>query len=107
MVKPKRFYMQELATAGSAQTLFTVPTGHTYTIKQIILCSLDEGEKATGVTFTYNNGTTDLVLIGHVQAPRYDSVVLDLDVALAAGSSLKANISIANLRIMVAGYDHG
>lgn len=86
-------------------TLFTVPTSHQYTIKQIVICNtggtdrlltLAKGTAATAANcFTYN-----LPIAG------YDTVVLDTALVLEAAETIQGLSDLAStLTVTITGWD--
>jgi hypothetical protein len=117
MATPKRLYFNYLPATGST-TLFTVPANHIYTVKQIIICNINDpitgtgsplinNDSAANCVFTYNNGTTDLILFQNIRVRHYDTVILDVERAFAAASTLKISSDQSLLRVCVSGYDNG
>ena len=72
----------------TSTTLFTVPSGHQYAIKQIVVCNTDGVERwvklAVGSTATAEN-----CFVFQLPIAFYDTVVLDTALVFEAGNTLQ------------------
>jgi len=72
----------------SSTTLFTVPSGHQYAIKQIVVCNTDGVERwvklAVGATSTAEN-----CFVFQLPIAAYDTVVLDTALVLEAAQTIQ------------------
>lgn len=88
----------------SATTLFTVPTGHQYAIKQIVVCNTD------GVERWFRLGTASVnasdCFVFQLPIAAYDTVVLDTALVLEASQTIKGSSDTANMvTVTVTGWD--
>lgn len=89
----------------STTTLFTVPTGRQYAIKQIVVCNTDGVERwiklAIGSTATVEN-----CFVFQLPIAAYDTVVLDTALVLEAAQSLQGSSDTASkVTVTVTGWD--
>ena len=89
----------------SSTTLFTVPTGHQYAIKQIVVCNTDGMERwvnlAVGTTATREN-----CFVFQLPIAFYDTVVLDTALVLEAGQTLQGSSDTADkVTVTTTGWD--
>ena len=89
----------------SSTTLFTVPSGHQYAIKQIVVCNTDGVERwiklAVGATTTVEN-----CFVFQLPIAAYDTVVLDTALVLEAGQTLQGSSDTASkVTVTVTGWD--
>jgi hypothetical protein len=79
----------------STTTLFTVPSGHQYAIKQIVVCNTDGTERwvklAVGATTSPEN-----CFVFQLPIAFYDTVVLDTALVLEAGQTIQGSSDTAN-----------
>ena len=74
--------------SASSTTLFTVPTGHQYTIKQIIICNTDGVDRV--VTLARGTaGTASNCFVYRLPIAGYDTIVLDTGLVFEAAETLE------------------
>ena len=86
-------------------TLFTVPSGRQYAIKQVVVCNTDGVERwvklALGSTATVEN-----CFVFQLPIAAYDTVVLDTALVLEAGQTLQGSSDTADkVTVTVTGWD--
>lgn len=89
----------------SSTTLFTVPTGHQYAIKQIVVCNTDGVERwvklAKGSAATAEN-----CFVFQLPIAAYDTVVLDTALVLEAADTLQGLSDTADkVTVTTTGWD--
>lgn len=86
-------------------TLFTVPAGHQYAIKQIVVCNTGGTQRlitiAKGSTATAGN-----CFVYRLPIAQSDTVVLDTALVLEAGETIQASSdTAAEVTVTVTGWD--
>lgn len=89
----------------SSTTLFTVPSGHQYAIKQIVVCNTDGVERwvklAVGSTATIEN-----CFVFQLPIAAYDTVVLDTALVLEAAQTVQGSSDTASkVTVTITGWD--
>lgn len=89
----------------SSTTLFTVPTGRQYAIKQIVVCNTDGVERwvklAVGSTATVEN-----CFVFQLPIAAYDTVVLDTALVLEAAQTVQGSSDTASkVTVTITGWD--
>jgi hypothetical protein len=89
----------------SSTTLFTVPSGHQYAIKQIVVCNTDGVERwvklAVGSTATVEN-----CFVFQLPVAAYDTVVLDTALVLEAAQTVQGSSDTASkVTVTITGWD--
>lgn len=88
----------------SSTTLFTVPSGHQYAIKQIVVCNTDGTERWIRLGLGSVNASDCFVFQLPVAA--YDTVVLDTALVLEAAETLNGSSDTANkVTVTTTGWD--
>ena len=89
----------------SSTTLFTVPSGRQYAIKQIVVCNTDGVERwfklAIGSTATAEN-----CFVFQLPIAAYDTIVLDTALVLEATQTLQGSADTASkVTVTTTGWD--
>lgn len=89
----------------SSTTLFTVPTGRQYAIKQIVVCNTDGVERwvklAVGSTATVEN-----CFVFQLPIAAFDTVVLDTALVLEAAQTVQGSSDTASkVTVTITGWD--
>lgn len=89
----------------SSTTLFTVPSGRQYAIKQIVVCNTDGVERwvklAVGSTATVEN-----CFVFQLPVAAYDTVVLDTALVLEAAQTVQGSSDTASkVTVTITGWD--
>ena len=86
-------------------TLFTVPTGHQYAIKQIIVCNTDGVERL--VTLAKGSAATaENCFVYRLPMAFNDTVVLDTALVLEAGETIQGLSDTADkVTVTITGWD--
>ena len=89
----------------SSTTLFTVPSGRQYAIKQIVVCNTDGVERwvklAVGSTATVEN-----CFVFQLPIAAYDTVVLDTALVLEATQTVQGSSDTASkVTVTITGWD--
>lgn len=89
----------------SSTTLFTVPSGRQYAIKQIVVCNTDGVERwvklAVGSTATVEN-----CFVFQLPIAAYDTVVLDTALVLEAAQTVQGSSDTASkVTVTITGWD--
>lgn len=105
-VFPKRLGgpTQLAVSSGTATTLFTVPTGHQYTTKQIIIANTDGSDRI----FTLGVGgvTAALAIVFQLAIAAYDTIVIDTALVLEAAETLQGvSDTGSKVTVTVTGWD--
>jgi hypothetical protein len=86
-------------------TLFTVPTSHQYTIKQIIVCNTDGIDRV----FTLSRGTAATAsncFTYNLPIAGYDTIVLDTGLVLEAAETVQGLSDTASkVTVTITGWD--
>jgi hypothetical protein len=85
-------------------TLFTVPSGRQYTIKQIIICNTDGVDRT--ITLGIGGVTAPVAAVFQLPIAGYDVAVLDTGLVLEAGETLQGCSDTASkVTVTVTGWD--
>ena len=94
----------QVSVSGTPTTLFTVPTGRQYTIKQIIICNTDGSDRT--ITIGIGGVTAALASIFLLPIAMFDVAVLDTGLVLEAGETLQGcSDTAAKVTVTVTGWD--
>ena len=94
----------QVSVSGTPTTLFTVPTGSQYTIKQIIICNTDGVDRT--ITIGVGGVTAALASVFQLPIAGFDTVVLDTGLVLEAAETLQGCSDTASkVTVTVTGWD--
>ena len=94
----------QVSVSGTPTTLFTVPTGRQYTIKQIIICNTGGTDRT--ITVGIGGVTAALASVFLLPIGGYDVTVLDTGLVLEAGETLQGCSDLAaTVTVTVTGWD--
>lgn len=86
-------------------TLFTVPSSHQYTIKQIVICNTDGNDR----WFTLAKGTAATAgncFVYRLPIPAYDTIVIDTALVLEATETIQGLSDTASVvTATITGWD--
>ena len=104
-VVPKRLGgPTQVSVSATPTTLFTVPTGQQYTIKQIVICNTDGVDRT--ITIGIGGVTAALASIYLLPISFFDTIVMDTGLVLEAGETLRACSDTASkVTVTVTGWD--
>ena len=89
----------------SSTTLFTVPIGHQYAIKQIIVCNTDGTERWIKLALG-STSVAEACFVFQLPIAFYDTIVLDTALVLEAGDTLQGSSDTADkVTVTVTGWD--
>ena len=94
----------QVSVSSTPTTLFTVPAGHQYTIKQIIICNTDGVDRT--ITIGVNGVTAAVASTFLLPIAGYDTAVLDTGLVLEATETLQGCSDTASkVTVTVTGWD--
>lgn len=102
-VNPISISQTQLTTSNT--TLFTVPSGHQYTVKQVIICNTDSIDRTVTVA-KGNSALAQNCFIYKLPIAAYDTVVLDASFVFDDSQTMGALADTASVvNVFVAGWD--
>lgn len=92
--------------ASTGSVLATVPTGHRYVVKQIILANTDTVTRTISLSIG-SSGTAANRFVAGMSLSGNEVVVLDTTLVLEAGETLEAVTSASTtINVVATGWDH-
>lgn len=90
----------------SSTTLFTVASGHQYTVKQIIICNTDTIDRLVSVGYNGASTTAANCIVYNLPVAASDTVVVDTALVLEASATLTCSSDTASkVNVSVTGWD--
>lgn len=87
-------------------TLFTVPSGRQWAVKQIVVCNTDSVERLVTLSYNGTAATASNCFVYRLPMAAYDTVVLDTALVFEASATLQGLSDTANIvTVSVTGWE--
>ncbi len=94
----------QVSVSATPTTLFTVPSGRQYTIKQIVICNTDGVDRT--ITIGIGGVTAALSSVFLLPIAGYDTIVMDTGLVLEATETLQGCSDTASkVTVTITGWD--